>query len=168
MITLHYNTGFNGGNAQGDSSHTALLGFVGLCMAVTLIGGLTGTTGNESWMSRLAIRPDGLFIPVWGGLYLLTAMAGWRLWHLPETADRHGAFNLFLVQFGFNLIWSLLFFGFQSKGISFSEILMLLALIAANTALFWRMDWQTGSFFTPYLSWIGYVAVLNGAFQHLS
>lgn len=146
----------------------ALFGFVALCLGVSALGGAATSTGVSTWYQELNqpsfTPPDWVFAPVWMGLYLLMAIAGWRVWRLPDSRTRQTALTLFAVQLGFNLAWSVLFFGFHQIGLALIDILVLLAAIAANTALFWRLDWIAGTFFTPYLAWVAYASVLNGAF----
>jgi translocator protein len=89
------------------------------------------------------------------------ALAAWLVWR--RVGWRDPALGLFFAQLALNLAWSVLFFGLQRVGAALGEILLLLALIAATTLAFWRIDRRAGLLFVPYLLWVGYASLLNGA-----
>lgn len=71
------------------------------------------------------------------------------------------ALTLFAVQLLLNGAWSFLFFGAQAIGIALVDIVVLLLVIAATMAAFWRIDRIAGLLFVPYLLWVGYATALN-------
>ena len=91
----------------------------------------------------------------------MMAVAGWRVWRSPATAARVNALRLFGLQLALNLLWSVVFFGFQLIGTALIEILMLLSAIVFNTLLFWRIERLAGWLFFPYVLWVSFAAVLN-------
>jgi translocator protein len=143
----------------------ALIGLLALCFAVAGIGGWVTATSVESWYPTLAkpgfTPPDRVFGPVWSVLYAMMALAAWLVWRRVGWSDR--ALALFVAQLALNLAWSVLFFGLQRVGAALAEILLLLALIAATTFAFWRVDRRAGLLLAPYLLWVGYASLLNGA-----
>lgn len=141
--------------------------FLALCLAVSGIGGAITATSVDTWYQSLQKPPfnppDWIFAPVWTALYVMMAIAGWRVWRRVGIETRRGALAVFAVQLGLNLAWSLVFFGLQRIGLAFAEIVILLIAITANTIMFWRIDQLAGVLFVPYALWVAYAAVLNGA-----
>jgi len=139
--------------------------FVILCLAVSAIGGAITVTSVDTWYQALHKPPfnppDWVFAPVWTTLYILMAIAGWRVWCHTQSEARRRALTVFVVQLGLNLGWSFLFFGLQRTGMALLEIVVLLLVIIANTVLFWRIDRLAGALFAPYVLWVAYASVLN-------
>jgi len=142
-----------------------LLGLLAICFAVAGLGGWATATSVESWYPTLAkpafTPPDWVFGPVWSVLYALMALAAWLVWRRVGWRDL--ALGLFFVQLALNLAWSILFFGLQLIGAALADILLLVALIAATAIAFWRIDRRAGLLLLPYLLWVGYASLLNGA-----
>ena len=91
------------------------------------------------------------------------AIAGWRVWRVPQSTARRKALAVYALQLGLNLAWSFLFFGLQHLGLALVEITVLLMAIATTTVLFWRIDRLAGALFVPYFSWVGFATALNAA-----
>ena len=143
----------------------ALTGFVLLCLVVSGLGGLATTTGVDDWYRTLVKPgfnpPDWIFAPVWTVLYLMMAVAAWRVWRTAATVDRRRALAAFGVQLGLNLLWSILFFGLQQIGLALFEISLLLLAIAVCVVLFWRVERLAGQLLVPYLLWVAFAMTLN-------
>ena len=105
--------------------------------------------------------PDWVFGPVWTVLYVLMAIAAWRVWRLYSFSGAGLALGLFIVQLVLNGLWSFLFFGLRSPGAALVDILLLLVAVAATTVLFWRLDRTAGWLLLPYLVWVAYATTLN-------
>ncbi len=144
-----------------------LVVFIALCLVVSGIGGAITATSVGTWYQALLkpafTPPDWVFAPVWATLYLLMAIAGWRVWRRKGFGLGRQALAAFAMQLGLNLAWSFLFFGFQRIDLAMVEIVVLLAAIIANTVLFWRIDRLAGALFVPYLLWVAYAALLNAS-----
>ena len=82
--------------------------------------------------------PNWLFAPVWTALYILMAVAAWRVWRV--TSLKSPAMISYAVQLALNLGWSVLFFGLHRIGLALGEIGILELAILATTILFWRAD----------------------------
>jgi tryptophan-rich sensory protein len=92
------------------------------------------------------------------------AYAIWRILSLPQdTPGRRVAIGLFFAQLFLNASWSFAFFGANSPLLGLLVIVPLLALIAATLVSFWSLDRIAGLLFVPYLAWVGYATLLNGA-----
>ncbi|MFO1377677.1 MAG: TspO/MBR family protein [Steroidobacteraceae bacterium] len=149
-----------------------LAGFAGVCLAVSALGGWVTAGSVETWYVALhkpAFNPpDRVFGPVWTVLYLMIALAGWRVWRLCGFGGARVAMLFYALQLSLNLGWSFLFFGWRSPGLAFAWILLLLAAILANMALFRRIDAPAGWLLAPYACWVGFAAVLNFAIWRLN
>lgn len=107
-----------------------------------------------------------VFAPVWTTLYVLMAVAAWRVWRL--TGTRSVEVGAYVLQLIFNFAWSAIFFAAHQIGLALIEIGILAALILATTILFWRRDWLAGWLFLPYLAWTSFATALNYAFWTLN
>jgi translocator protein len=142
-----------------------LAAFLAVCLAVMAIGGAVTSTTVDDWYQTLEkpdfAPPDWVFGPVWTALYIMIAVAGWLVWR--RTGVRSPALTLFATQLALNLAWTVLFFGMTWIGVALVEIAVLLIAIAATTAAFRSISRTAALLFLPYLLWVGYAAVLNGA-----
>lgn len=150
----------------------ALLGFIGLCLAVAAIGGAVTATSVGTWYAGLAkpsFNPPGwVFGPVWTALYLMMAFAAWRVWRARGFAGARAALGAWALQLALNLGWSLLFFGARMIGAALAEIVLLLAAILATAFLFWRIDRLAGALLAPYAAWVAFATLLNAALWRLN
>lgn len=142
-----------------------LIFFLLVCLVVSGIGGAITASSVETWYQTLDKPfynpPDWVFAPVWTLLYIFMAVAGWRVWRTPRSPARFNALLLYAVQLVLNLVWSLLFFGFQQIGMAMVEITTLLLTLFACILVFSRLDRLAGALFVPYALWVAYAAVLN-------
>lgn len=149
-----------------------LAGFAALCLAVAAIGGAVTATSVGTWYAGLAkpsFNPPGwVFGPVWTALYLMMALAAWRVWRARDHAGVRPALRLWALQLALNLCWSLIFFGAQMIGAALAEIVVLIAAILATTLLFWRIDRLAGALLVPYAAWVGFATILNAALWRLN
>jgi tryptophan-rich sensory protein len=149
-----------------------LAAFVAGCLVVSALGGAVTATAVDSWYPTLTkpgfTPPDSVFPPVWTALFVLMAVAGWRVWRRPGGRWRTAALNWFGAQLVLNLMWSVIFFGLQAPGWALVEIGLLLAAIAATLRAFWRLDRWAAVALVPYLAWVAFAAALNGAIWWLN
>jgi tryptophan-rich sensory protein len=96
------------------------------------------------------------------------AVAAWRVWRRAHFAATRDALAVFALQLGLNVAWSFLFFGLRQIGLALVEVVVLLIVIGANAALFWRIDRIAGALFVPYVLWVAYATVLNAALWMLN
>lgn len=144
-----------------------LIGFVGLCLTVAAAGGAVTQTSVHDWYQTLAkpafTPPDWLFAPVWTTLYVLMAVAAWRVWRKADGGLGSRPLAMFGLQLGLNLIWSFIFFGARSIGWALVEIVLLWIAVAVTTRSFRHADRIAGGLFVPYLLWVTYAMVLNAS-----
>jgi len=162
-------------NTMGVERRRDLLGlaaFVLLCLAVSGVGAWVTATSVGGWYQALAKPafnpPDRVFAPVWTALYLMIAVAGWRVWRLRGLAGARGAMTVYALQLALNLCWSFVFFGAQAIGAALAEIVVLFAAIVVTARLFWRIDRAAALLLAPYAAWVAFAAVLNAALWRLN
>ena len=142
-----------------------------LFLVLVLGGGLAlgGLTVPGAWYTGLAkptFNPPGwLFGPAWTVLYILIAVAGWRVWQ----RGRDGwPIKLWWAQMALNFLWTPVFFGAHQIGLAFIVILLMLAANLAFIATSWRQDRLAAWLFVPYASWVAFASVLNGSIWALN
>lgn len=139
---------------------------VTLCLAVGAIGSLATTPKIPTWYVSLAkpgwTPPDAAFPIVWTLLYVLMAVALWRLWQLHAPA-RRTAIVLWLLQLALNALWSQVFFGMESIGGALVVIILLWIAILATIRACARIDRIAAWLLAPYLLWVSYASALNAA-----
>jgi tryptophan-rich sensory protein len=150
----------------------ALAAFLLLCLGVSALGGLATSTSVGTWYQTLTKPafnpPDWVFAPVWTTLFVMMAIAGWRVWRTPPISIRSSALWAFGVQLVLNLAWSALFFWMRSIGLALIEISVFWVSLVGTTILFWRVDRIAGALFLPYVAWVSFAVVLNAALRHLN
>ena len=133
-------------------------------LAVGGIGGLVTASSVTTWYTGLIKPPfnppNAVFGPVWTTLYVLMALAAWRVWRTGPIARRPGLI-LYAVQLALNLAWSLFFFGLRQPAIALAEIALLFAAVVATGVAFWRTDRAAGVMMIPYAAWVAFASVLN-------
>ena len=144
-----------------------------MCQAAGAVGGLYTAPAIPEWYTGLIkpsfTPPNGVFGPVWTVLYLLMGVALYLVWR-QGIRDRRVrvAMALFFGQLALNVLWTVLFFGMQSPRLAFFEIILLLLAISANAGAFHRISKPAGLLLVPYLAWVCFAALLNGAIWKLN
>lgn len=131
----------------------------------TLIGSLTGPDAWYASLQKPSFNPPNwVFGPVWTVLYVLIAVAGWRVWRHGDTALQ----GLWWLQLGLNFLWNPVFFAAHRIDLALVVIALLLASIAGFMALAFRRDRTSFALFVPYALWVGFASALNAAFHVLN
>lgn len=103
--------------------------------------------------------PNFVFAPVWTALYVMMAVAAWRVWRVVGVMSV--ALMLYFLQLTFNFAWSLIFFAQHLIEIALIDIASLWIAILATTIAFFRADRIAGLLMLPYLAWVSFATVLN-------
>lgn len=142
-----------------------------LFLALVLGGGfaLGFLTAPGEWYAGIAKPafnpPAWLFGPVWTVLYILIAIAGWRVWQ----RDRSGwPMTLWWAQLALNFLWTPVFFAAHQIGLALVVILLMLAAILAFIVTAWRLDRVAAWLFVPYAAWVAFASLLNGSIWMLN
>ena len=149
-----------------------LVFWIALPLAAGFLGSIP-TTANLDWYRGLNTPsfapPEWVFGPVWTLLNILMGIAAYLVWSLnPRTPGRRRALVLFVIHLLFYVLWSVLFFGLQAPFPAMVDILILLSLIATLCVLFFRLRRSAGFLLLPYLAWVAFASVLNGAYVLLN
>jgi len=149
-----------------------LAAFLALCFVIAGIGGAVTARSVGTWYQSLTKPtfnpPDSVFGPVWTLLYIMVAVAGWRVWRAHAAPEKQRAMAAYFVQLALNLGWSLIFFGARMIAVAAAEILLLLVTIAVTVVLFWRIDGAAAWLLVPYAAWVAFASVLNVALWRLN
>ncbi|MDP9838715.1 MULTISPECIES: TspO/MBR family protein [Rhizobium/Agrobacterium group] len=142
-------------------SYTALFLFLVLVVAVGFTIGLIIRPGE--WYQSLTkpwfTPPNWLFAPAWTLVYILIAIAGWRV----TTVEGFNsiAFRLWMAQMLSNWTWTPVFFGFHQIELGLAVIVCLLAIVVAF--MIKVQDRFARWCFAPYALWLVYATSLNAA-----
>ncbi|HET9959557.1 MAG TPA: TspO/MBR family protein [Polyangiaceae bacterium] len=145
-----------------------LLAFGGLSALTAAAGALVNAKPqNRIWYRALRksklTPPDRVFGIVWPALYTLSAVSGWRVANTPSSRDRTLALALWGTQLALNAAWTPLFFGAHRPRLAFMDLAANAAALAGYTHVSGRFDRNASRLMWPYLGWLGFAAILNGA-----
>jgi tryptophan-rich sensory protein len=143
----------------------ALAFWLAVVAAVGFAGSWVTLPKIATWYASLAkpsfTPPNAVFGPAWTVLYVLMAVAVWRVADVADGGTRRRAIALFVVQLAFNALWSPAFFGLEAPRLALAVILLLLATLGFTLAAFWRIDRAAGLLLAPYFAWVCYATALN-------
>ena len=147
-------------NYQTPRSYVVLAVFLAIVIGV---GALIGTQSVPGvWYEQLQKPPfnppNWIFGPVWFALYVLIAIAGWRVFMRDATGL---SAKLWYGQMALNWIWSPVWFIGQMLWPAFVIIVAMWLTIVAFIAVTWRQDRPAAVCFVPYLAWVSFAGLLN-------
>ena len=104
--------------------------------------------------------PNSVFGPVWGVLYVMIAIAGWRVWQrAPAGLDM----QVWFAQLALNFFWTSAFFSLEAIGLALVVVIAILLLAALFTFRVFSIDRVAALLFVPYVLWVAFAATLNAA-----
>jgi tryptophan-rich sensory protein len=137
-----------------------LIIFVAVIQGMGALIGMSFTPGQ--WYEDLAKPffnpPSYLFGIVWPVLYLLVAIAGWRVF--SSEGDMPG-WGLWVSQMLLNFSWSPVFFYWHQIFWAMWILIVVLVLSLSFMATNWHRDRIAAFCFVPYVAWLGFAFVLN-------
>ena len=138
-----------------------------LCEAVGLVSGWLSREGiavyNATAVKPPFTPPSWVFPVVWTILFALMGISAAKV-SLSETSNaKSRGLNLFIAQLIVNFFWPLFFFNLQVFGFAFFWLILLWILVFATIIVFWKVDQRAAWLLVPYLVWLTFAAVLNGA-----
>lgn len=144
------------------------------CLVVGYLSGMATQEGIKTWYPTLVKPffnpPDWVFGPVWTLLYIFMGIAGGLVWNQldanPEGVKK--GFLFFVIQLGLNAMWSYLFFVLCNPLLALIEIVLLWLLIFETYTQFKKINRWAGKLLIPYLAWVGFATLLNGAIWWLN
>lgn len=161
-----------GGNASRFVQAAGLLVALVACYGAAYLGQLATTPNLPTWYAGLEKPvfnpPNAVFPIVWGILYTMMAVAAWLVWREPASPRRSLGLGLFVLQLALNVAWPWAFFGAQNPVLGLVAIVPLVLAVGATTWAFWRVSRIGGAMFVPYLAWVCFAMLLNGAIALLN
>lgn len=145
---------------------------VAIPLAVGAVAGMFTSKAVPGWYATL-IRPsfappNWLFGPVWTTLYILMGISFYLIWKMEPGRDRNRGITIFAVQLFFNFIWSFIFFYYKQIGWALADIIILWVLLVSMLVLFYKLRPLAAFLNIPYLLWVSFASVLNGAYYVLN
>ena len=132
------------------------------------VGALSGYLSREStelyaeFITKPPLSPPGIVFPiVWTVLYALMGIGIARIRLAEDSPARRRSTALYLLQLGFNFLWSLIFFNIQAFGFALLWLLALWLLVFSMIRAFRKVDPLAAWLQIPYLIWLTFAAYLN-------
>lgn len=139
----------------------SLVVFLGLVVLAAWIGSQFPAGEYYALLNKPSWAPPAwLFGPAWSILYILMAVAMWKVWESGQQA-RLGALAWWLLQLGFNAAWTWLFFGLTRTGWAMVEMAVLIGLVILCIKAFSLISKPAAWLMLPYLLWLGFAFALN-------
>jgi translocator protein len=139
-----------------------------VCILVTAVAAFSAAFASRTSAEFYAILdkpvwapPAWLFGPVWSVLYLLMAVAAWRVWRAEGWHAARAPLGLYVIQLALNALWTWLFFVWRDGPWATAEVLLLWAAIAVTAVLFGRLDKAAAWLLLPYLVWVSFASALT-------
>lgn len=132
------------------------------CAAALIIGGLFSPGQWYESLNRAPWSPPNIAFPiVWTVLYILIAIAGWKIFSLPKSHSADLRF-LWLSQLIANAAWSWIFFGEHWVLLGLIDIFLIVSLVSTLSVKAWRRGFYAISYLmVPYLAWLVLASTLN-------
>ena len=128
------------------------------------IGGLITSSFKEPWYSEIVLPsfnpPSWVFAPVWTTLYIMMAIAIWKIW---INSFDFKILKLYFIHLFFNGTWSIAFFGFHQIGIALINLFIILFFIVLLMKRYFSLDKISFYLMIPYLLWSSYALILNSS-----
>ncbi|MEO8684346.1 MAG: TspO/MBR family protein [Devosia sp.] len=132
-------------------------------VVVVAVGGLIGTQSLPgAWYQNLNKPPfnppNWIFGPVWFTLYVMIAIAGWRIFMIDA---RSTAMKVWYAQMILNWAWSPIWFKAQLIWPAFAVIVLIWLAIIGFIVTARKLDRPAAWLFVPYLAWVSFASLLN-------
>jgi tryptophan-rich sensory protein len=137
--------------------------------ACAALGGAFISRSARDWYPALpkpAWMPGGRVLgAVWTVLFALIALAAALVWGESLDVRFTSALALNLV---LNVLWWWFFFAQRWPAAALADVFVLEVTCIALAALAWRISPAAGALLLPYVLWVAFAGVLNGAIVRLS
>jgi benzodiazapine receptor len=147
-----------------------LVMWIAICLGGGLLLGFAFRP--DAWFATLDrpsfAPPNWVFGPVWSVLYVLMAVAIWRVERHHRLRDVRPARKAFIGQLALNFAWTPIFFGLHAIHMALGIIVTLWAAIIGTFIAFHRIDRPAAYLLLPYLAWVTFATALNGAYSFLN
>lgn len=138
------------------------------CELVGILGTPFTISAIPTWYATLNkpffAPPNWLFGPAWTLLYFLMGVAFYLIWKQGWQKKKNRiAGKYFLVQLALNFIWSPIFFGLRMPLLGLIVIVAMWIMIAITMKKFYPLSKLAFYLLVPYLLWVSFATLLNGA-----
>jgi tryptophan-rich sensory protein len=141
--------------------YASLTAFLSLVILAAAFGSSFEAGTWYQTMNKPSWTPPGwLFGPVWAVLYVMIALAAWKVWMTGHYA-RQSALAWWGLQLILNAAWSWLFFGLHRPGWAWLEMALLIVVVALCIRAFRPLSKPAANLMVPYLLWLVFAWVLN-------
>jgi tryptophan-rich sensory protein len=158
------NDRFNCIKYQGAGMIVRYASLAAFLLIVVTAAAISGQFSAGQWYQVLQkpdwTPPNWVFGPVWSVIYLLMALAAWKVW-LTQQLMRAGALAWWLILLVLNVAWSWLFFELNRIGWSLLELSVLMAVAVMCIQSFRFLSIPAAWMLLPYLAWLGFLWVFN-------
>ena len=162
----------NKAKSKGKRHILALIISILLAEGIGLLSAYLGMANNETYKGLIKPAfspPTWVFSIVWPILYLIMAIAAYRVWLKGRgEINVKKALTIYGIQLFLNFLWTIIFFRFRLIGLAFIELMLLLIFILLTTFEFFRLDKAAGILMIPYILWVSFAGVLNFTYWMLN
>jgi tryptophan-rich sensory protein len=141
-------------------------------LLVGSVSGIATASGVNNWFQTINKPsfnpPNYLFGPVWTILYILMGISFYLVLQTPYSKSNKYALAIFFVQLFLNSSWSFLFFRYKLIGVAFIDIILLWLSIICMIYAFSKINKRAAYLQLPYLLWVSFASILNGAIWWLN
>ncbi len=141
-------------------------------LMVAAVAGFYTVSETGTWYSYLNKPffnpPSWLFGPVWTILYLMMGISCFLIWKSPSTAHRSRALTIYAIQLFLNFWWSIIFFAFHQPSLALIEIAIMWVAIFFTIRTFHPINKVAAWLLVPYILWVSFASILNGAIVWLN
>lgn len=143
------------------------------CELVGIIGSVATVEAIPTWYMGLNkpffAPPNWLFGPVWTLLYLMMGVSFYLIWREGwKKKNTREAGAIFGWQLAVNFVWSPVFFGLKSPELALLVIVTMWGLIVVTMKKFYPISKTASYLLLPYLLWVSFATLLNGAIAGLN
>ena len=133
-------------------------------LVVVLAAALGANFEAGAWYQALSkpawTPPDWFYGPVWAVIYLLMAVAAWRVWSSGKSI-RAGALAWWGLILAFNVAWSWMMFGLNRPGWALGVSVISLGLAIMCSRAFQLIARPAGIMMLPLAAWLAFLVALN-------
>lgn len=138
------------------------------CELVGILGTPFTISAIPAWYATLNkpffAPPNWLFGPAWTLLYFLMGVAFYLIWKQGWQKKKNKiAGKYFLAQLALNFIWSPIFFGLRAPLLGLIVIVAMWTMIVITMKKFYPLSKPAFYLLVPYLLWVSFATLLNGA-----
>lgn len=121
---------------------------------------IPNSRGFYASLEKPPLSPSGFIFPiVWSIIYILMGISLYIVSEYEYKKEEN--YLIYIIQLVVNSLWTLLFFGFNLKFLSFLWILLLIVLVITMLISFYKTNKWAGILNIPYLLWLMFAAYLN-------